>query len=164
MTAIVKQREDTLPHSRGAETSGFCKNHVLDEKRAQGMPGVELHPQPGGQWKKSPPAQSPQEQAEHRHSLRNGFNGCFVLSPVRRACWPPSPRGSLRGLIPASGDRDHTTWPSATLPHALRHDRVHCIPRPTFVAIATRPQVSAGRITNSRISVKWKKNLMAFGK
>ncbi|CCD94843.1 hypothetical protein BRAO375_3730005 [Bradyrhizobium sp. ORS 375] len=27
-----------------------------------------------------------------RPSLRNGFNGCFAFSLVRRACWPPSPR------------------------------------------------------------------------
>ena len=28
----------------------------------------------------------PQGSRDTRHSLRNGFNGCFVLSPVFRAC------------------------------------------------------------------------------
>jgi hypothetical protein len=50
------------------------------------MPGVELHPQPRLQRQKSKRAELPQEQAEHRHSLRNGFNGCFVISPEYRAC------------------------------------------------------------------------------
>jgi hypothetical protein len=51
------------------------------------MPGVELHPQPRGQkGVEGPQAKSPQEQAEHRHSLRNGVNGCFVLSLEYRAC------------------------------------------------------------------------------
>jgi hypothetical protein len=27
-----------------------------------------------------------------RPSLRDGFNSCFVLFLVRRACWPPCPR------------------------------------------------------------------------
>jgi hypothetical protein len=39
-------------------------------------------------------------------------------------------------LIPASGNQDHTTWPSATTSHVLQHDRVHRIPRPTPVTIA----------------------------
>jgi len=44
-----------------------------------------------------------------------------------------------QGLIPASGDRDNTTSPSAS--SALRPARrcVHRIPPPTFVTIAKRP-------------------------
>src|SRR6204780_1089739 len=44
-----------------------------------------------------------------RHSPRNGFNGYIVLSPVLRACWPPSPALLLADLTPASGCQDHTT-------------------------------------------------------
>jgi len=36
---------------------------------------------------------------DNRHSPRDGVNGCFVLSLVRRAFWPPSPAmSSLRRL------------------------------------------------------------------
>jgi hypothetical protein len=54
-------------------------------KRAQGMPGALLHPQPCVRMGRSTQAKSLQVRAEHRHSLRNGFNGCFVFSPVCRA-------------------------------------------------------------------------------
>jgi hypothetical protein len=50
--------------------------------------------------------------AETRHSPRNGFNGCFAFSPVRRAFWPPSSAqcaSIVTDLIPASGYRDHAT-------------------------------------------------------
>jgi len=43
------------------------------------------------------------------------------------------------GLIPASGDRDHTTWPSASHALVFRARCVHRIPPPTFVTIAKRP-------------------------
>jgi hypothetical protein len=51
-----------------------------------------------------------------RRFLRNGFNGCFVLSLVNRAFLPPSPaqRASVVAVLtPASGRQDHTTSPSA---------------------------------------------------
>jgi hypothetical protein len=50
-----------------------------------------------------------------RRFLRNGFNGCFVLSLVNRAFLPPSRRDAKhhRQLTPASGRQDHTTSPSA---------------------------------------------------
>ena len=49
---------------------------------------------------------------DNRHSPRNGFNGCFAFSPVRRAFWPPSSAqcaSIVTDLIPASGYRDHAT-------------------------------------------------------
>ena len=52
----------------------------------------------------------------NRHSLRNGFNGLYVVSPVNRAFLPPSPARCGRifaDLAPASGRQDHTAWPSA---------------------------------------------------
>jgi hypothetical protein len=59
----------------------FCWVPSL-KKRAQGMPGVVLHPQPCVQnWKTH-------KQSHYRssrnidNSLRNGVNGCFALSPV----------------------------------------------------------------------------------
>jgi len=41
------------------------------------------------------------------------------------------------GLISASGDRDHTTWPSALTALVSRGQSVHRIPRPTFVTTRT---------------------------
>ena len=41
-------------------------------------------------------------------------------------------------LIPASGDRDHTTLPSASGPRSSREAKsVHRLPRPTFVTTRT---------------------------
>src|SRR3984885_759186 len=50
--------------------------------------------------------------------------------PGDRALLPPSSLRSLllKNLAPASGRRDHTTSPSASVPLVLRHCRVHRIP------------------------------------
>jgi hypothetical protein len=72
-----------------------------------------------------------------RHSLRDSFNGCFALSPVRRACWPPCVRQRVNALrtdtsVGVSGPRDLTV--------RLKHDRrrairVHRSPLLRFVTI-----------------------------
>src|SRR6185437_4026134 len=56
--------------------------------------------------------------------------------------WPPSPREtSSQGLIPASGDQDHTPSPSAsTRLVSARHPRPSH-PAPTSVTIAIRPSL-----------------------
>jgi hypothetical protein len=49
-----------------------------------------------------------------RHSPRNGWNGCFAFSLVRRAFWPPSPalriahQRQLDTSVGVSGPRDLT--------------------------------------------------------
>src|SRR3954463_5987103 len=48
-----------------------------------------------------------------RHSPRDGFNGCFAFSPVRRACWPPCARQRINAScadtsVGVSGPRDLT--------------------------------------------------------
>ena len=48
-------------------------------------------------------------------------------------------------LISASGDQDHTTWPSAPASPVLRHKCGHRIPRSTFVTTRTPLFMSAGR-------------------
>jgi hypothetical protein len=50
------------------------------------MPGAQPHPQPRVQSVESTRVSSPQVGRNARHSLRNGVNGCFVLSLVCRAC------------------------------------------------------------------------------
>ena len=63
-----------------------------------------------------------------RHSPRNGFNGYFVISPVLRAFWPPSPALLLADLTPASGCQDHTTSHVRINTVRYRRIRVHRIP------------------------------------
>jgi hypothetical protein len=81
--------------------------------RAQGMPGARCAPRSRVQ----DGVESAHEHTGHtgitRHSPRNGFNGYFVISPVRRAFWPPSPAFPIADLTPASGCQDHTFSPSA---------------------------------------------------
>jgi hypothetical protein len=49
-----------------------------------------------------------------RHSLRDGFTVCFVLSPVTGLFCHRRFTGLIpRNLTPASGRQDHTTSPSA---------------------------------------------------
>src|SRR5580692_2202123 len=84
-----------------------------------------------------------------RHSPRNGFNGYFVLFPVLRACWPPSPALLLADLTPASGCQNHTTSPSASGALVRCTLGVHRIP-PRVVDVAQRPFGGAGcRIDNA---------------
>src|ERR1700751_6120147 len=88
-----------------------------------------------------------------RHSLRNGFTA-YTCSP--RCTGLVSHRRLefiTRNLIPASGDRDRTTSPSASVPLVSRHKGVHRIPRPTFVTTRTpllRERDSAQTIINLR--------------
>jgi hypothetical protein len=104
-----------------------------------------------------------------RHSLRNGFNGFlrallgdeFLLSPssADMACRTRSGRLRLRRLSISNGCQDHTTSPSAkasfvcthvnrsqtfvrpAITSARRRCRVHRIPFPTSVTIASRPSL-----------------------
>jgi len=73
------------------------------------MPGARLAPAASfANWKKQTSVVTTGE-ATIRHSLRDGFFGCSVLSPVSRAFLPPSPAGSSpANLTPASGCQDHT--------------------------------------------------------
>src|SRR5215475_9378107 len=50
------------------------------KERAQGMPGVWLHPQPRVQCRKHTSVVTADE-AEHRHSLRGGVNGLCRAHP-----------------------------------------------------------------------------------
>jgi hypothetical protein len=75
----------------------------------------------------------------NRHSLRDGFT-----TYVRALLGVPGFLATVTclssaGLIPASGDQDHTISPSAPAPLVSRCLCVHRIPRPTSVTIAKRP-------------------------
>jgi hypothetical protein len=83
---------------------------------------------------------TPQVRRKHRHSLRNGLRLIRALLGVpgllATVAFAKRPGESL---IPASGDQDHTTSPSAPASPVLRHGSVHRIPTPTSVKIASRP-------------------------
>ncbi len=83
-----------------------------------------------------------------RPSLRDGFNGCFAFSPVRRAFWPPLParrwkrRRKLNPSVGGSGPRDLTVRDCAVrrrTKSSLQRLHAHRIPLPTSVTIAIRP-------------------------
>jgi len=46
------------------------------------MPGVELHPQPCVRMEEAHKQRHYRYSRNPRHSLRDGVNGCFVISPV----------------------------------------------------------------------------------
>ena len=84
-----------------------------------------------------------------RHSLRHGFNGFLRALPGDRALLPPSLVDHPTNLAPASGRQNHTTSPSAKASLVRANDcastlRVHRIPLPTSVTIASRPSNRCG--------------------
>jgi hypothetical protein len=108
------------------DASELCVDgHPSNSKRAQGKPdarctrGLVCKTAQKNAHEHTGPAEA------IRPSLRNGFNGCFVLSPVSRALLPPSPARLGANLTPASGCQDHTTSPSASAPFVFRRIRVH---------------------------------------
>ncbi len=82
---------------------------------------------------------------KHRHSLRNGFNGRFVISPVSMTLLVTvALRNVPQDLAPAQGRQDHTTWPSAS--HRTSDD-------------ALRPSHPASYVRDDREApLLWKRN------
>ena len=85
-----------------------------------------------------------------RHSPRDGFNGCFAFSPVRRAFWPPCAmmlahqRGYQRRDIRTTRlDRAHRCCSSAWINHAATSTRPPH-PASTSVTTAKRPSCETG--------------------
>src|SRR5437773_3454156 len=69
----------------------------LLKKEGAEKAGCPLHPQPRTQ-KERTSARTYRSRRNTRLSLRNGFNGCFALSPVSGLDLPPSP--AIRRLLP----------------------------------------------------------------
>jgi len=118
----------------------FGGNRAPPRTEGAGNAGCWPHPWPCVPRRLHLCARKQQQGSRHnRHSLRNGLRLIRGLlgAPGFLATVPSS--SLARELIPASGDRDNTTSPSA--PHALvfRARCVHRIPPPTFVTIAKRP-------------------------
>ena len=82
----------TSMHPRAPATHrrpGCSGRSALDKtKRAQGMPGEGLTHGPPANKKQ---AAGTTGSADHPAFPARWFIGCFAISLVRRACWPPSP-------------------------------------------------------------------------
>ena len=114
-------------------------------QRAQGMPGARCTRSLAYDKKtKYTSVVTTGHTGKARHSPRNGFNGCYVLAPVLRACWPPSPACLNANLTPASRCQAHTSLPSASGAPVRSTISVHRIP-PRVVDVAQRPFGGAGR-------------------
>ena len=125
-----EQREAWL-RVPAALTSGFCINAALERmKRAQGRPGDRCT--------RGPRAKRIARRArDHRYRRRHsGLPRAVVLrlisalpgEPAFATVAPARPLESSKGLAPARARQDHTTSPSANVPHVNRHIRVHIIP------------------------------------
>jgi hypothetical protein len=95
---------------RDASTPGCYRSFgPRTMKRAQGMPGEGLTHGPPADKKQAAVTTG---SAAHPAFPARWVYGCFVISLVRRACWPPSLArrvSVVATLIPASGYQDHTT-------------------------------------------------------
>src|SRR6266478_3934628 len=126
------------PHSRGALRPSYPNKPPSKHQRAQGMPDARCT-RSRLCSKKSTGVSNHRYAAINRHSLRDGFNGVLRALPGDRAILPPSSVGRTTDLAPASGRQNHTTSPSACAVIRLMTCRVHRIPHPTSVTIASRP-------------------------
>jgi hypothetical protein len=115
----------------------------LDSEGA-GNAGCLSHPQPCVQMKKA------RKQVTTGTPKQSGIPRAIVLrlpSCSRRSAGLDSLRrlaSISRGLIPASGDHDHTTSPSASGPRSSARPGRPSHPAPRFVTIAKRPPCERG--------------------
>src|SRR5262249_37742317 len=101
----------------------FCENLAALKSEGAGNAGCLSHPQPCGRMKKA------RKQVTTGTPKQSGIPCAMVLrlpSCSRRSAGLDSlrPPGLMtRGLIPASGDHDHTTSPSASSPRSSAQPR-----------------------------------------
>jgi hypothetical protein len=153
---FARLHQNTPPHSRGAKTPGRCMVGSRLDNEGAGKAGRSPHPQP--RVRKKAHERSHHRFAEiTRPSLRNGFNGCFVLSPANRAFLPPSPaKVAFRELdtsVGVSGPHDFTVRFRAV---RHRHYQRPPHPDPRFVTLRNAPLWDG---TAGNIEVIW-----VFGK
>jgi hypothetical protein len=131
---MAEKIADTPPRSRGKKSARVMHHSCPSiSQRAQGAPDAPVAP--AARMQKKNATGTP----KHRHSLRNGFTA-YTRSPRSAGLVSLRPPGLMtRGLIPASGDRDRAISPYAPATLVARSQRVHRIPLPTSVTIASRP-------------------------
>src|SRR5438477_11412735 len=91
------QRGHTPSFSRQVFARVMRDTARLRRREGAEKAGCPLHPQPRTQ-KERTSARTYRSRRNTLLSLRNGFNGCFALSPVSGLYLPPSP--AIRGLLP----------------------------------------------------------------
>ena len=100
---------DMPPHSRGTQCPGddFRRVPQIARGRREDRVSTDTH---GPRATRTHGAGTTGSAENTRPSLRDGFNVYRVLSSAHRAFWPPSPCRTRhpQGLVPASGDQDHT--------------------------------------------------------
>src|SRR5689334_10602246 len=148
LLAMTNEHTYAFPRHRLPES---CKFTTL-AKRAQGMPDAWSHPQPCVQVKKA------RKQVTTGTPKQSGTPCAMVLAAASYSPWCAGldshhhRRNITASLIPASGNQDHTTWPSALALLVSQRKRVHRIPRSTFVTTRTPLLMSAGQRYKSIIS------------
>jgi hypothetical protein len=142
----------TRVHAPRHDAPGFLRNFPPFKSEGAGNAGCPVHPQPRVRMgvvkcTRVFTASSPQQPGI---PARNGFNGCFVLSPaigsfatvasrIKVLSGPVEPNEPPRDLTPASRRQDHTTSPSASAPPSSRaRDRSRRSIRPAIPSHAQR--------------------------
>jgi hypothetical protein len=150
------------PHSRGTTCPSFPSEPPSSHQEGAGKAGCPSH-----LWSacnKKARGRTTGTNRINRPSLRNGFNGLYVISSVNRAFLPPSSAKRVCAL------REFSASVGAPGPHdfavrdivirQLRY-RVHRIPLPTSVTIAKRPSY---RVRDARmIALIWVKRQCPSG-
>jgi hypothetical protein len=131
-------------HSRRAKTPGALQSDHPRENR--GRRESRMLVAPAASRAKVESTRVSHHRLDRDHAglpCANGFNGFLRALPGDRALLPPSfANCRFANLIPASGDQDHTTSPSAMQRIRLMRRPRPPHPHPTFVTIAIRPSVA----------------------
>ena len=165
---FVNQRTDRAnAHPMSRASCGHHSHQPVKEPRGHGftfprheLPGVMLRSRPsrpGGRREcrmlAAPMARLQQitQAAGTTGQPKHSGTPCATVltaasySPRGAGLVSPRPPGLLtRGLISASGDQDHTTWPSALASLVWRPKHVHRIPLSTLLTMRSAPLASAG--------------------
>jgi hypothetical protein len=107
---VIAMRAGTCPPSRGAKRPSRAVNRVPQEKRGRRECRMLVAPAASrAKIKKHTSVVTTGPDGFNRHSLRNGFNVYFVISPVNRAYLSPSLEKNVCKLdagVEASGPHD----------------------------------------------------------
>jgi hypothetical protein len=121
------RRRDMTPHSRDTNTPECCIIRRPRKTEGAGNAGCRCTRAPRvHELRKEKHTSRPQVQPNtRRHSLRDGSRLIRDLLGVPCSLAAVASRNVSQGLIPASGDRDHTISSSAATTLVMRRRRVH---------------------------------------
>jgi hypothetical protein len=137
VASFLATTSGTPPRSRRAFSREFGWNVCPRKSEGAGNAGRLMRPQPRVQSRKHTSSHHGHTGIT-RHSPRNGFTACFVLSPVTGLVCHRRRRSCSTALTPASGRQDHTTSPSALAPF-VKGAAASTASRPASVTIASAP-------------------------